>query len=164
MPAPELNPSPPPRDPRGWSREIAHILDSLFTLPGSKLRIGLDPVIGLIPGVGDALVSALGSLIVIAAMRAGAPRLLVMRMAANLLLNAAVGVIPVAGDLFSVWFRSNAKNYALLRAWQTGGEKPMAGADSRWANLGCIVLVLVAAGVGALGFWLFGSLWQSLTD
>ncbi len=139
------------------------MLDSLFKLPGSKLRIGLDPVIGLIPGVGDAVVSALGSIIVMAAMRAGAPRLLVMRMAANLLLNAAVGAIPVAGDLFSVWFRSNAKNYALLRAWQTGGQKPLEAADTRWANLGCIVLVLVAAGVAALGFWLFTLLWRWMT-
>lgn len=139
------------------------MLDSLFTLPGSKLRIGLDPVIGLIPGVGDALVAALGSIILAEAMRAGAPRLLVMRMAANVLVNAAVGAVPVAGDLFSVWFRSNAKNYALLRAWQTGGQKRLKGADTRWANLGCVILVLAAAGVGALGFWLCAALWRWMT-
>jgi len=163
MPTPVSSPRPPPPEPRGLSRGIAHVLDSLFKLPGSKLRIGLDPVIGLIPGVGDAVASAIGSIILLEAMRAGAPRLLVMRMAANVLVNAAVGAIPVAGDLFSVWFRSNAKNYALLRAWQTGGQKPLDGADARWANLGCGILVVVAVGLGALVFWMIAALWRWMT-
>ena len=140
------------------------MLDSLFKLPGTTQRFGLDPVIGLIPGVGDAFVSAIGSIILLEAMRAGAPRLLVMRMAANVLVNAAIGAIPVAGDLFSVWFRSNAKNYALLRAWQTGGQKRLDGADARWANLGCAILVVVAVGVGALVFWMISALWRWMTE
>ncbi len=159
MPRPELKPSAPPADPPGLSRGIAYVLDSLIRVPGSKLRIGLDPIIGLIPGVGDALVTALGSLILVEALRAKAPRFLVMKMGANVLVNAAVGAIPIAGDLFSVWFRSNARNHAMLRAWQTGG-KTEGGRETRWANLGCVILVLVAAAVGALIFWLIGALWK----
>ena len=125
--------------------------------------MGLDPLIGLIPGVGDAVASAIGSFILLEALRAGAPRLLVIRMSGNLLLNAVVGAIPVAGDLFSVWFRSNAKNYALLRSWQTGESKIPGGSHGRWVGTGCLFLTLLMGGICALAYWLFSALWGWIT-
>ena len=156
-----MNPSPSRPESFGSSRRIARVLDSLFKIPGSTLRIGLDPIIGLVPGVGDALASAMGSIILLEAVRAGAPRLLVLRMTGNLLINAGVGAIPIAGDLFSMWFRSNAKNYALLRAWQTGDPKSIS--HGKWVITGFVVLLLIMGGFVVLACWLFTALWRWIT-
>lgn len=106
----------PPDQPRAndLSRLVAYILDDFLPIPGTKYRVGLDPLIGLIPGIGDASTSAFASLILIQALRAGVSRVVIARMAANILLNALIGAIPGIGDLFSAWFKSNQKNYALL--------------------------------------------------
>ena len=155
---PALPPSPTP--PTGLSRWIAHVLDSLIKIPGTKQRIGLDPIIGLIPGVGDAIASALGSVILLEAMRAGAPRILLIKMAGNFLINAIIGAVPVAGDLFSVWFRSNAKNYGLLKAWRNGGQAAPGDVPAKGAGLGCVILAILTGGICILAWWLFSLLWK----
>jgi len=94
---------------------LAKILDTTVRIPGTPFYVGLDPLLGLIPGIGDILANLIGTLILILAARLHVPQIVVARMSLNLLINGAVGAIPIAGDLFSIWFRSHARNADLLR-------------------------------------------------
>jgi hypothetical protein len=97
-------------------RFLADLLDQRFTIPGTSIRVGLDPILGLIPGIGDALANIAGSAILIVAVQLNVPKIILIRMGLNLAANALIGAIPVFGDIFSIWFRSNAKNAELLGA------------------------------------------------
>ena len=94
---------------------LAKALDTTVKIPGTSLYIGLDPLLGLIPGIGDAIANLIGTIILGIATRLHLPRIVLARMSLNLLINGTVGAVPIAGDLFSVWFRSHARNAALLR-------------------------------------------------
>jgi hypothetical protein len=95
-------------------KKIAKVMDELVTLPGSKVKIGLDPIIGLIPGVGDAASAAIGAYIIRAANRLGVPAIVQMRMLLNLLIDTLIGLVPVIGDYLDVLYKANAKNARLL--------------------------------------------------
>lgn len=96
-------------------RWLALIMDNFLSVPGTRFRFGLDPVIGLIPGIGDTASAVVSALALIYAARRGLPKILLARMAANILINELVGIIPGVGDAFSFWFKSNARNYELLK-------------------------------------------------
>lgn len=96
-------------------------LDARFRLPGTRLRFGLDGLLGLVPGVGDAAGLAASAWIVATAREAGAPWGLVARMALNIAVDAVVGAVPLVGDLFDFGFKANRRNAALLRRHFTGG-------------------------------------------
>ena len=97
------------------SGTIAAVMDDFIRIPGTNIRIGLDPILGLFPGLGDMAASLVGVAIIGEASRRGVSRLALATMALNILANAAVGAIPVVGDLFSVWFKSNRRNHDLLQ-------------------------------------------------
>ena len=97
-----------------FARLIAQVLDRSIPLPGTDLRLGLDPLIGLIPGFGDAVASLAGSMILFLAAQLQVPKIVLVRMSVNIALNGVVGSIPLFGDLFSLWFQSNIRNVALL--------------------------------------------------
>lgn len=90
-------------------------MDDFIRIPGTDIRIGLDPILSLFPGLGDTVASLVGVAIIGEAGRRGVSRLALVTMALNILANAAVGSIPVVGDLFSVWFKSNRRNHELLQ-------------------------------------------------
>ena len=94
---------------------LATLLDTAFVVPGTNIRFGLDALIGLVPGVGDAITTAISLYIVNEARALGAPRLLVARMLANVAVDGLVGAVPLVGDAFDVAFRANRRNMALLR-------------------------------------------------
>jgi hypothetical protein len=94
---------------------LATLFDTAFIVPGTKIRFGVEAMLRLIPGVGDAAASALSCYLLYEAYRLGVPRLLLARMIGNVLLEGAVGAVPVAGDAFDVMFRANRRNVALLR-------------------------------------------------
>lgn len=98
---------------------LAHLLDASFEIPGIGFRFGLDPILGLIPGLGDIAGTALGAYLLYEAQRLGAPRRLMARMAANLAADLLVGAVPLAGDLFDAAFRANLRNARLLDEWLT---------------------------------------------
>ncbi len=104
------------------SRIVAHWMDELFVIPGTNIRIGLDPIIGLFPGIGDAIASSVGFVILTEGIRQRVPLSALMRMGVNILINDAVGCIPIVGDAFSIWFKSNTLNLAILNRWQTGDK------------------------------------------
>jgi len=94
---------------------LAKILDSAVRIPGTKIVMGIDAVLGLVPVIGDAISGAIASYITWEARRLGAPRWLIARMAMNTAIDTAVGSIPVFGDMFDVAYKSNLKNVALLK-------------------------------------------------
>ncbi|MGH7231967.1 MAG: DUF4112 domain-containing protein [Nitrospiraceae bacterium] len=104
----------PVRSKEKQAELIAHWLDDAFLLPGTAIRFGLDPIIGIIPVFGDALATAIGAAILLNARQLGVPVNVLGRMASNLLINGVIGAIPAFGDLFSFWFKSHSKNTALL--------------------------------------------------
>ena len=140
---------------------LANILDKTVKIPGTSLYLGLDPLIGLIPGVGDVLARLMGTIILGLAARLQIPRIVVARMSMNLLINGVIGAIPIFGDLFSVWFRSNTRNAELLRQAAT---QPARGTHGDWTYVvgligGTVVLLL---GLVALVLWLVISLWSAM--
>jgi hypothetical protein len=95
---------------------VARIMDGLFEIPGTNIRVGLDAIIGLVPVVGDLLSQVISSYIIWEARQLGVSRFTMARMIANSAIDTAVGIIPFVGDAFDVAFRANLKNLALLKA------------------------------------------------
>jgi hypothetical protein len=141
-----------------FARFLADLLDQRFTIPGTDVRLGLDPILALVPGVGDVIANLAGSLILLTAARLKVPKIVLARMGLNVGINALIGAIPVAGAVFSIWFRSNSMNAALLErhAAATGRRAEL----SDWLFvLGVIVFVaLIAAVAVAAVVWLFRAL------
>lgn len=94
---------------------LARWLDTSFAVPGTNIRFGLDSLAGLLPGVGDAATGLAALYIVLRAQRLGLPRMLILRMLGNVAVDAAIGAIPVFGDLFDVGFKANRRNVELLK-------------------------------------------------
>ena len=96
---------------------LGTLLDVAFVVPGTRIRFGVDALIGLVPGIGDIITTALSLYIVSEAYSLGAPRGVIARMLANVALDGAIGAIPLVGDAFDVAWRANRRNIALLRDW-----------------------------------------------
>lgn len=95
---------------------MARIMDGLFEIPGTRIRVGLDPLLGLVPGGGDAVSWVVSLHLVWAGWRLGATPSTLVRMAGHLVLDAALGIIPLLGDLFDVVWRANDRNLRILEA------------------------------------------------
>jgi Domain of unknown function (DUF4112) len=93
---------------------VAKLMDSAFLIPGLNRRVGLDAVLGLVPGVGDALSAAIASYIIWEARQLGLPRWKIARMIGNVAVDTAIGAIPFAGDVFDVVFKSNQRNLRII--------------------------------------------------
>src|SRR5574341_1676421 len=102
---------------------IAHVLDDVVRVPGTRIRIGADPVLGLIPVVGDAIATFLGVAILVVARQLNIPWRVVGTMAFNQLKNGLIGAVPSIGDVYSFHFKSNAVNAALLLRTVKHGEE-----------------------------------------
>ena len=121
---------------------IAALLDDMFRIPGTQIRFGLDALIGWIPGIGDALAGMASFLIVFAAWRRGVQAITLVRMTANVLLETALGAIPVAGDVFHVVWKANRRNYKLLIRER---EQPGVNARRDWLFLALVLFTALAA-------------------
>lgn len=144
------------------ARALARVLDTAVGIPGTRIRVGLDALLGLIPGAGDAVSAALSGYIILAAARAGATKPVLMRMVGNVVVDTLIGSIPVLGDLFDIAFRSNVRNVALLERLAVDPRT----VDRGSRRLGVVViaiLVLVILGIVTLGFFLARMLWGLLT-
>lgn len=95
-------------------RRIAKLMDSEFRVPVIGLRVGADAILGLVPGIGDALSGLIGAWLIYEAQRLGIPRSALLRMIANVVFDTAVGAIPVVGDIWDFFFRSNDRNMQIL--------------------------------------------------
>ncbi len=101
-------------DPLARARALTRLLDNAARVPGTSFRVGLDPVLGLVPGLGDVAGAVLSGYVVILASRHGAPTTVLVRMLGNVVIDTVGGTIPVVGDLFDAGWKSNSRNLALL--------------------------------------------------
>jgi hypothetical protein len=121
---------------------VAAVLDDIFRIPGTKIRFGLDALIGWVPGIGDALAGIASFLIVFAAWRRGVQAITLVRMIANVLLETTLGAIPVAGDVFHIFWKANRRNYRLLIREK---EQPGSNTGRDWLFLAIILFTVIAA-------------------
>ena len=137
---------------------VTHALDELVSVPGTPIRVGLDPVIGLIPVVGDAVAAAVGLWVIGEAARFGIPRIVLGRMAVNLVVDLVIGAIPLLGDIFDFAFRSNSANLELFRRHALDPTTSTRGEQSFLVGL-----ALLLVGVVWLILTALGAVWQFLT-
>jgi hypothetical protein len=128
-------------------RWLAQVMDEFLRLPGTKLRFGLDPLIGLIPGLGDTASAVVSAMTLIYAARCGLPKILLARMSLNILINEVVGIVPGIGDAFSFWFKSNSRNYELLQRHWGAPRRPR---TSDWIFVVAILILLLLVVIGGL--------------
>lgn len=143
--------------PQGRSVEVEQnlerlgwLMDDLFRIPVIGWRVGLDALVGLIPGVGDTATTLASLYILTSAVRYRVPKITLLRMGLNLGIDYAVGALPLVGDLFDAWWKSNQKNIDLLRQRATvSASEAREGEISDWLFVGLIILLLVGLAVGA---------------
>lgn len=136
------------------------MLDSAFKVPGTSIRFGWDPILGLVPGLGDAVTTLFGCLIILQAIQMRIPRVIQLRMALNVLIDAVLGVVPFVGDLFDFAWRANDRNFRLLERHAYEAAKPSAG---DWVFVLAILGLLLACTLTPIVLlaWLLGALGRS---
>jgi hypothetical protein len=146
-------------------RVLARLLDSSIPVPGTRWKIGLDPIVGLIPGIGDLIGAVMSGYIILEAVRADVPTFTLARMLVNVGIDTLVGAVPAVGDVFDAAWKSNTMNVALLeRHLVTTADVP----QKRHNVLGLmalavIVLVLIVGAGLALGIFVARLLWGLTT-
>ena len=129
---------------------LSWLLDDFFRLPILGWRVGLDALVGLIPGVGDTATTLASFYILTSAVRYRVPKVTLLRMGLNLGIDYAVGALPLVGDLFDAWWKSNQKNIDLLRERaMVSASEAREGQTSDWLFVGMILVLLTGLAVGA---------------
>ena len=132
----------PPNDSLRRVQVVATLLDEAVRVPGTNFRFGIDPIVGMIPGLGDLLGGAASAYIILEAARAGAPASVLLRMTMNVGMDTLVGAVPLVGDLFDFAWKSNTRNVRLL------ARHVEAPAQTKRASIALVVLLLaILAGV-----------------
>jgi Domain of unknown function (DUF4112) len=107
-------------------RKLSHLMDTSIRIPGIGFRIGIDPIIGLVPGAGDLISTAFSAYIIFLATRFGIPHQDLAKMIFNVGLEAVVGTVPLVGDLFDAFYKSNIRNLEILEQHLTAVEPEIA--------------------------------------
>jgi hypothetical protein len=142
-------------------RSLSRTLDSSITLPGTSYRIGLDPIIGLIPSIGDYIGAGLSAYIILEAAQFGTPQPILYRMVVNVILETIIGAIPILGDLFDATWKANLKNIKLLEAYLAS---PRRAQKVNWLFIGSLLfgLMLVVVCVTAFTVLILRLLFQAI--
>jgi len=141
--------------------QLSRMMDGLFRIPGTGWRVGLDALVGLIPGVGDFATTAVSFYILAAGVRYRVPKATLLRMAANIGVDYLLGAVPVLGDILDVAWKSNQMNVELLRQRASvSPEEAKSGRVSDWLFLGVILVALLLMLVGSVvvSLWLLAQL------
>jgi hypothetical protein len=147
--------APPP----SWLRFWADLLDSRFRIPGTDIRFGIDPILSLIPGFGDLASPIFTVVLLVQGLRQHVPRVVMVRMVVNALIDALIGAIPVAGNIGDIFWRANNLNLALLERHARAGRPPTAG-DYAFVWLIALVLGLLILVPVLIALWLATVLWH----
>lgn len=140
---------------------LARWMDGVFRVPGVGWRFGFDAILGLIPGIGDTASSVASLYILTAAHRYGVTRATLLRMALNVVLDTTVGALPIVGDLFDVYWKSNQRNVALLRRHMLApqSEQGKLQRSDRWFVVAIVIaIVLLMIGSFVVAAWLLTAL------
>ncbi len=140
-------------------------MDEAIAIPGTKRRMGLDPLLGLIPGVGDAVAALMSTWIVIGALRWRVPLWRVTRMVLNILIDLALGSVPVVGDIFDFFFEENVMNLKMLLRYRDRRQPPRTIAQVAGVTIMVVLFilavdVLIVVGLFVVAFWLFHRYWH----
>ena len=130
---------------------LAWLLDDSIKIPGTSWKIGLDGILGLIPGVGDLAAGGLSTYILYQAVKLKVPKVILARMTLNILLESVIGVIPVFGDLFDFMFKANQRNVDLMRQYVLNPKDT--AQQSTLAVVGVIVALFVVMGLMVWGMF-----------
>ena len=150
-------------------RVLARLLDSSISVPGTSWKIGFDPIIGLIPGIGDLIGAVMSGYIILEAARADVPAVTLVRMLVNVGIDTLLGAVPAVGDVFDAAWKSNTMNVALLERHMAGIEGVPGSVPVKRRNvlgviaIALIVLVLIVGAGLALGIWAARLLWGLTT-
>ena len=140
---------------------ISRLLDTVFLIPGTRIRFGLEPIIGLIPVLGDQVTSLVSAALLYRSVQHRLPKIALVRMALNIFINAVVGMIPVLGDIFVLWYKPNIRNYNILQRY-AGQASRVTGGDwlfvliligSTFFLIVVVTVVLVYATVSQFRWW-----------
>ena len=131
-------------------RKFAYIMDLALPIPGTKERIGLDGGLGFFPGIGDAIAALLSSWIIIGALRHRVPLFQVIRMLMNVLIDLAIGEVPILGGIFHVIFKENVTNLRLLMRYRDRGRPPRSFAGIGFAAVIVVAIIFAAAVAGII--------------
>ncbi len=143
-------------------RSISNLLDNAIAIPGTNYRVGIDPILGLIPGGGDTISAFLSAYIVLEAAQLGVPREALMRMVYNIILDAVLGSVPVVGDLFDATWKANVKNIALLES-HLASPIPSKKVDRVFIILLLVGLILIVMAIAFLSVVVFRLLFSLFT-
>lgn len=135
-------------------RQLSQLLDGAIVIPGTKRRIGLDPILGLIPGGGDTVSAALSAYIIIEAAQMGLPRAALMRMVTNIAIDTVVGTVPVFGDIFDVFSKANLRNMQIVES-HAQAPAPSVKTDRLFIGLLIVGLIILVLTVGFTTAWVW---------
>ena len=130
-------------------RRFATLMDEQFAIPGVGTRIGLDALLGFVPGVGDVGGALLSAWIIVGALRHRVPALPILRMVLNVAIDTTVGAVPVLGDVFDIFFKENVDNVELILRHRDP-HRPPRSAVGIWLAASAIAAVLIALFMGTL--------------
>lgn len=142
-------------------RSLQRLLDDAFRVPGTSLRFGWDPLLGLVPWLGDVLTAVFSCAVILQAHHMAVPRVVQLRMVLNVAIDVIVGAIPFVGDVADAFWKSNAKNFALL---ERHAAEPLQPTAADWLFVTGIIaaVVLIAAVPLVMLYWLVNVLAANL--
>lgn len=141
---------------------LAWYLDNSIPIPGLKVRVGIDPLLGLLPGVGDTIGALLSSYILAASGHLGVPKSVLLKMAFNIAVDAVVGALPLLGDIFDMAWKANQRNVQLLDDYLAQPRKTVVASRLFVWTLGVLMVALVII-IGMLGFLLIRAVWLAVS-
>ncbi|HEY2893381.1 MAG TPA: DUF4112 domain-containing protein, partial [Pirellulales bacterium] len=150
---------------QAFVEKLSRLMDTAFEVPGLGWRFGFDAIVGLIPGVGDLATTLVSLYLLLLASRTGLPRITLARMGLNVAIDMVGGSLPLVGDIFDVWWKSNQKNAALLRERLAAAPSESRRAKaSDWIFVGAMILALIVlfAAVIALATLIVAAVWNGV--
>ena len=140
---------------------LAWLMDDFINIPGTKFKVGFDPLLGLLPWLGDAAGSIVSSFMISEAARLGVPKSLLLKMAFNIIVDALLGVLPLVGDIFDFGWKANSRNFKLLEKYLERPRKTVI--ESR---LFVVILIVLIVGfvvfLGTVFFLFFQAIWNAI--